>query len=278
MSMRPTLALRQCGHLCADLAPFFREHAKLLTKGDNNAADDTELCMSTSCLRSGGPILIKVYRRERSGLSGAAGYHRQCWYVLDNHWGPPVIMLTFRTYSGIHSICGIRDNHVVRAPLDEDCYVGNNGSCRRLTTGVISNGRIPFCSFSWTIKRIAQGKIRGHRRSGTTINRLGGMSHYNQQTLNISGRLTVAFLVKRKYGQANETGLLFSNPKSSHPLQAKAAMTSSNTPSIAATSLRRHSALAGNMAMRSATSSSTPFSMSSRAPRMRAPITGTWKS
>lgn len=31
----------------------FREHAKLLTKGDNNAADDTELCMSYPSLLSG---------------------------------------------------------------------------------------------------------------------------------------------------------------------------------------------------------------------------------
>lgn len=62
---------------------LFREHAKLLTKGDNNAADDTELCMSYPHLfHRETYILTCVYRCKRSGLLGATGYHWQCWYVF----------------------------------------------------------------------------------------------------------------------------------------------------------------------------------------------------
>lgn len=45
--------------------------------------------------------------------------------------------LTCWVNSGIYTICRIRHNYAVRAPLDEDSHVGNHGSGGGLTKGVI---------------------------------------------------------------------------------------------------------------------------------------------
>lgn len=42
--MRLIGAMRGTEETNADNLAIYREHAKLLTKGDNNPADDTELC------------------------------------------------------------------------------------------------------------------------------------------------------------------------------------------------------------------------------------------
>lgn len=87
------------------------EKAKLLTKGDNNAADDTELCMrfprlgSRICRRN---KLTVDCRRPGTGLLGEGGHHRQC--------------------CSLHTVRRLRHDHALRAPMDEDGHAGRHGS------------------------------------------------------------------------------------------------------------------------------------------------------
>lgn len=93
------------------------EEAQLLTKGDNNAADDTELCRRFAGILSKAALMLTLWnRRQRTGLSRAEGYHRQC--------------------CGLHTLCGICDHHAFRTPLDEDGDAGNHGLARCLAAGV----------------------------------------------------------------------------------------------------------------------------------------------
>lgn len=93
------------------------EEAQLLTKGDNNAADDTELCRwladhPSNLTRK----LTSRNRCQRTGLPCTERHHRQC--------------------CGLHTLCWICDDHALGTPLDEDGDVGDYGPARRLTAGV----------------------------------------------------------------------------------------------------------------------------------------------
>lgn len=104
------------------------EKAQLLTKGDNNAADDTELCgLLAADLCYLARKLTVWNRRQRTGLPRTERHHRQ--------------------RRRIHTLCGVRDDHAFRTPVDEDSDVGYHGPGSRLAAGVVGS----LCCKFWLL-------------------------------------------------------------------------------------------------------------------------------
>jgi len=106
-------------------ASTYRPKAQLLTKGDNNAADDTELYARGQDYLERKDIIGSV------GMIPTVARGIPCNRLRTQHRMDPLTCC-----SGIYPFRRLRDDYVVRASLDEDGHAGHHGSTGCYTTRI----------------------------------------------------------------------------------------------------------------------------------------------
>lgn len=91
----------------------------MLRNGDRRRDADLELQRHGQASDQGRQQLVGRHRaiRQRTGLPGAEGYYRQCFCI--------------------HTICWIRNDPAVGAPMAQDCHAGDHGSFGCFTEGIV---------------------------------------------------------------------------------------------------------------------------------------------